>query len=176
LLAGLGALVLSAVAFAVLNKPGMLILTTASFMVLGGTSLRSPNACRALAVLAWGGFLIVWFVWLTRDWSQYASSAVAHSAGGATVGFALTRSDFRRSVSPRARYSAILLAVAVIGVGWELVEFLSDRVFGTGLSGGSLDTALDLAWDVLGALICLVIAHARGQHRTVSALPHASGA
>ncbi|GGL63991.1 hypothetical protein GCM10009039_22300 [Halocalculus aciditolerans] len=66
----------------------------------------------------------------------------------------------RRGRDPRPR---VIGAVAVVGVGWELIEFaihaVADR-FGVEpilVPYGTRDTAFDLLFDFLGALIVLAV-------------------
>jgi hypothetical protein len=50
------------------------------------------------------------------------------------------------------RLTAAVLAGFVAGVGWEVYEFLADKVFNTGRVQSRWDTANDIVSDTLGAL------------------------
>ena len=77
-----------------------------------------------------------------------------HLAGGAWAGLAILwasrREGFQLSL-PRA-----LLVVFLIGVAWELFEFVAKV---PQHAGYTLDTLKDLADDIIGGLIAFVIAH-----------------
>jgi hypothetical protein len=136
----------------VIAKPGMVVLAAGIAAVLLVVALAVP--AQRLAPLAWGMVAVLWFVWLSRDWSQYVTSAVAHTSGGLLVGWVLTGLDHRVGwMPPRPDLKAVLLGALAIGVAWELAEWSADQLLGTHMSGGALDTGLDVTWDVIGATL-----------------------
>ncbi len=48
-------------------------------------------------------------------------------------------------------------------VGWEFVEFVSDRVFDTGAQVGLEDTLLDMFVGIVGGLCCIGVIRVRGR-------------
>ncbi len=54
---------------------------------------------------------------------------------------------------------AVVVTIA-LGAGWEVAEAVADAMFGTNYSLGAGDTALDLACDVIGALVAGVVVSA----------------
>ena len=130
----------------------MVVLAAGIAVVLFALALAVP--ARDLAPLAWGMVAVLWFVWLSRDWSQYATSAVAHTCGGLLVGWVLAGLDRRVGwMPPTPGLRAVLVAALAIGVAWEVAEWSADQLLGTHMSGGGLDTALDVTWDVIGAAL-----------------------
>ncbi|MCC6792234.1 MAG: phosphatase PAP2 family protein [Thermomicrobiales bacterium] len=65
----------------------------------------------------------------------------------------------KRGARPRLR-QALMMALAislVLNVGWEVYEYLGDRVFSTGRHAGWLDTTYDLICDTTGAIVALIL-------------------
>ncbi len=148
---------ISAVAFAVIAGTGMVALSAGVAAIL--PLVARAISARRLAPLAWGMVAVLWFVWLSRDWSQYTASAVAHTCGGMLVGWVLAGPEdgagwIRRLPS---RVGPVVAAVAAVGVAWEIAEWSADQLLGTHLSGGPLDTGLDLAWDLFGGWLGFVL-------------------
>jgi hypothetical protein len=90
-----------------------------------------------------------------------------HLLGGAALAFFfLGCIDALRATHPLARY-AVAFAFACTGaLGWELMEFGIDQVWGTHLQEGLLDTMTDLMLGVSGAALYLgYAALPRGQRK-----------
>jgi hypothetical protein len=92
-----------------------------------------------------------------------------HFVGGVSVAF-LFRATFAALPTSlvQGRGRAVLEATFVMGltsvaaVFWEFFEFLSDRYLGSRMQVGLPDTLLDLAMGVLGGLVVVLVAWARG--------------
>jgi hypothetical protein len=83
-----------------------------------------------------------------------------HFSGGIAGAVALWRgADHvpmpRRWTAPPRRVALIMLAMLAVTLGWELVEFLSDRLRGTHIQLSPLDTWSDVALGLLGAAIAV---------------------
>ena len=64
-------------------------------------------------------------------------------------------------MGPFAQHKPILIvavAMLVVAVVWEVVEFTSDQLLGTHVQLGSRDTGMDILLGVLGALSVLGLA------------------
>ncbi len=80
-----------------------------------------------------------------------------HFLGGVVVmllvGYIFYRAISRYSMLP---VSAIMLAVLIIGVGWEVFEYLVNNVY-AGQVWNKLDTVSDICFDMAGGIMGLFI-------------------
>lgn len=125
------------------------------------------HAFRAEGGLSWHTLWIVaavtWADTLGTAGHMYDRFAVydkiTHFAGVAALTAAAA--DVFRMLDRRGTISLPLglrLAIAVligiaIGGGWEVYEYLGDKLFHTGRNGGELDTLFDLVSDSVGAIV-----------------------
>jgi hypothetical protein len=113
-----------------------------------------------------------WAVWLVAIAFLLSVSSgigdsydyVFHTAGGAAIAFFAYRtasiapglaSRIKQSSRPMFAFVTALIVAAL----WEVAEFAADRLLGTNMQHGPLETLRDFAFGALGALIvCLVFA------------------
>ena len=78
---------------------------------------------------------------------------LVHVAGGAALGLCYLRASriALPNVRPAASYLLAFTAACSTALGWEMLEFTSDQLFGTALQEGLLDTMSDLMLGVAGA-------------------------
>ncbi len=101
----------------------------------------------AVLVLVWGHVLPV---------DSHTNSAIAHASGGLLVGWAL--SEYLRDRYVWALWPvAVLLGVFTLGVAWELVELLGDRVFTTALIPNMRDSVADVTFGTLGGVVGMLV-------------------
>jgi uncharacterized membrane protein YjdF len=81
---------------------------------------------------------------------------VAITAVAADLLFAHRR---KRGLAKEIRQTFLIAALISLSlnVGWEIYEYLGDRVFSTGRHAGWIDTTYDLISDSLGILVALVL-------------------
>jgi hypothetical protein len=152
----LGLLLGLAAVFYLHREGGAVIMsaTAAGGLVAGrliGFSNRSlvPVALGLVVVLAvlWGELLPV---------SSHVSSALAHASGGLLVGWAV--SEYVRDRYVWALWPvAVLLSVFAVGVVWELVELLGDKVFTTSLIPSLQDSIHDITFGTLGGCLGMLL-------------------
>ena len=78
---------------------------------------------------------------------------LVHVAGGAALGLCYLRASriALPNVQPAVSYLLAFTAACSTALGWEMLEFTSDQLFGTALQEGLLDTMSDLMLGVAGA-------------------------
>jgi hypothetical protein len=144
----LGALTLLTLAFFGAGNGAALVMCGLCLVgLLAGRLLGFSN--RALVPLALGLVVILWLVWIDPPASSRKTSAIAHAAGGALVGWALAE-YLRARVAWPFWGAAALAAVFGLTLLWELGEYVGDRVLGTSLDPNRLDSALDVFFGSLG--------------------------
>lgn len=81
---------------------------------------------------------------------------VAITAVAADLLFAFRR---KRGLAKEIRQTFVIAALIslTLNVGWEIYEYLGDRVFSTGRHAGWIDTTYDLICDSAGILVALVL-------------------
>ncbi len=106
---------------------------------------------RALVPAALGLVIVLWMVWIDPPASSHKTSALAHAAGGALLGWALAE-------YLRGRLAWPLWAIAAVGgvlgltVLWELGEYLGDRALTTALIPNKIDSAVDIFFGTAGGI------------------------
>ena len=112
-----------------------------------------PVSRSAVAWLALVVCVVLWLALLGLLGGIRSTSTVEHGSASAALACVLARPIVRRRPhgAPLANMAVIAAVVLAIGVVWELSEWTSDALFGTGLAVSLRDSLLDLAADVLGA-------------------------
>ena len=99
---------------------------------------------RALVPVALGLVVLLWLVWIDPPpRAPHQTSALAHGAGGALVGWALAEYLRGRVAWPLWALGARRRRLGLT-VLWELGEYLGDRVLDTALIPSKRDSALDI--------------------------------
>jgi hypothetical protein len=152
----LGALALLTLAFLVARNGAALIMCAIVFA--GLVAARMANfSNRALVPVALGLVAILWMVWLDPPGSARKTSALAHLAGGALIGWAM--SEYLRTDPPWALWgAAALMTVFGVTVLWELGELAGDRVLDTALIPSARDSAEDIFFGTTGAAGAIALA------------------
>lgn len=154
----LGALALLTLAFAGARNGAALVMCGLCLAGLLAARLAGFSN-RALVPIALGVVAILWMVWIDPPAGSDRTSAIAHGAGGALLGWAL--SEFLRSrVGWPAWGLAALVAVFGLTVLWELGEYLGDRVLTTALIPNRTDSAVDIFFGTLGGAAAVLLARA----------------
>jgi len=152
----LGALALLSFAFVGDRNGAALVMCGLVFAGLLGARLAGfPN--RALVPLALGLVAILWMVWIDPPASSRKTSALAHGAGGALIGWAVAE-YLRVRISWPLWGVAALAAVFGLTVLWELGELLGDRLLETALIPSARDSAEDVFVGCLGGAGAVAIA------------------
>lgn len=112
---------------------------------------------RALVPVAFGLIVVLWMVWISSPAGSDETSALAHGAGGALIGWALAEYLRDRLVWPLWALAA-LTGVVGLTVLWELAEYLGDRALTTSLIPSARDSGLDIIFGTLGGIGALTIA------------------
>jgi hypothetical protein len=152
----LGALALLTLAFVGARNGAALVMCALCLAGLIGARLAGFSN-RALVPVALGLVVILWMVWIDPPASSHRTSALAHGAGGALLGWAL--SEYLR---PRVGWPlwalGALAAVFGLTVLWELGELLGDRVLGTALIPAPRDSAVDILFGTVGGAAAVALA------------------
>lgn len=104
-------------------------------------------------------------------WKIWWFDLLMHFLGGLFVGSSALWIffDFRKKeVSTDKKFEALIiaiLAVLIIGIGWEIYEFLADKIIGINfglknfnvMQPGIIDTFEDLLMDIVGALVSFLM-------------------
>jgi hypothetical protein len=112
---------------------------------------------RALVPVTLGLVVILWMVWIDPPTGGRKTSALAHFAGGALLGWAL-------SEYLRGRLAWPLWALAALGgvfgltVLWELGELFGDQVLSTALIPSASDSAFDILFGTFGGAVGVTLA------------------
>jgi hypothetical protein len=128
---------------------------------------------RALVPVALGLVVILWMVWLDPPASSHKTSALAHFAGGALVGWAVSE-YLRTRIAWPLWGAAALVAVVAVTVCWELGELVGDRVLDTALIPSARDSAEDIFFGTLGGGGAVLIAWLLAPARAGAASPRPS--
>lgn len=152
----LGALALLAATFYGARNGGALIMCALCFTGLLVARLAGFSN-RALVPVAGGLVAILWMVWIDPPASSHKTSVLAHAAGGALVGWAL--SEFLRVRLAWPLWAAVALA-AVFGITvlWEIGEYAGDRLLTTGLQPNKTDSAEDIIFGTFGGATTVALA------------------
>ena len=112
---------------------------------------------RALVPVAAGVVVLLWMVWIDPPASSQRTSALAHGAGGALVGWAL--SEYLRGRISWPQWGIVAL-VAVFGVTvlWEIGEYAGDHLLTTDLQLNKTDSALDIFLGCFGGATTVALA------------------
>ena len=152
----LGALALLTLAFVGARNGAALIMCGLCFAgLLGARIIGFSN--RALVPVALGLVAILWMVWIDPPASSRRTSALAHGAGGALVGWALAEYLRARVAWPLWGFAAIS-AVFGLTILWELGELFGDRVLDTALIPSARDSAEDIFFGTLGGCGAVFVA------------------
>jgi hypothetical protein len=144
----LGALALLSAAFFGARNGAALIMCGLVFCGLLAARVAGFSN-RALVPLALGLVVILWMVWIDPPASSRKTSALAHGAGGALVGWALAE-YLRTRIAWPLWAGAAIAAVFGLTILWELGEYVGDRVLTTALDPYLRDSALDIFFGTLG--------------------------
>jgi hypothetical protein len=112
---------------------------------------------RALVPVALGLVVILWMVWIDPPAGSHRTSALAHGAGGALLGWALSEYLRARVAWPLWALGA-LAAVFGLTILWELGEYVGDRALGTALIPSTRDSMVDILFGTIGGAGAVVIA------------------
>jgi hypothetical protein len=152
----LGALALLAASFYGARNGGALIMCALCFTGLLVARLAGFSN-RALVPLAAGLVAILWMVWIDPPASSHKTSVLAHAAGGALLGWAL--SEFLRGRLAWPLWGAVALtAVFGVTVLWELGEYAGDHVLTTNLQPSRTDSAEDILFGTFGGGAAVALA------------------
>lgn len=152
----LGALALLTLAFVGARNGGALVMCGLCLAGLLAARLAGFSN-RALVPVALGLVVILWMVWIDPPASSQKTSALAHGAGGALLGWALAE-------YLRGRLAWPLWALAALGgvfgltILWELGELFGDRVLDTALIPSQRDSAVDILFGTVGGAVALALA------------------
>jgi hypothetical protein len=152
----LGALGLLGLAFFSARNGAALIMCGLIFTGLVVARLADFST-RTLVPVALGLAAILWMVWIDPPASSHKTSALAHTAGGALVGWAVSE-YLRVRVAWPIWGAAALAAAFAITVLWELGELAGDRVLDTALIPNAFDSTADIFFGTAGAAAAIFIA------------------
>lgn len=152
----LGALVLLTGAFVAARNGAALIMCGLCLAAVLAARLAGFSN-RALVPVALGLVVILWMVWIDPPAGSHKTSALAHGAGGALLGWALSEYLRTRLAWPLWALGA-LAGVFGLTVLWELGELLGDRVLGTALIPSPRDSAVDILFGTVGGAGAVAIA------------------
>ena len=139
----LAALALLSLAFFETRNGAALIMCALCITGLVGARLAGFSN-RALVPVAVGLIAILGLVWIVDVPADPRNvSALAHAAGGALVGWAVSEFLRERVAWPYWGLAA-LAAVVSVTILWELGEYVGDRALGTALQPNKTDSALDI--------------------------------
>ena len=151
-----GVLLLVAATFYAARNGGAVIMSAmcAAGLVAGRAAGFSNRSLVPLALGLAFVLVIVWGEVLPLD--SQATSAVAHGTGGLLVGWAI--SEYLRDRYIWALWPlGVLASVFVLGVVWEVFEYLGDRAFGTALVPKMEDSIKDVAFGTLGGVVGMLL-------------------
>jgi hypothetical protein len=152
----LGALALLALAFLAARNGAALIMCGLIFTGLVVARLADFST-RTLVPVALGLVAILWMVWIDPPASSHKTSAIAHTAGGALVGWAV--SEYLRVRIAWPVWAAAALAAAFgVTLLWEIGELAGDRVLDTALVPNPLDSVADVFFGTAGATAAIFTA------------------
>ena len=93
-----------------------------------------------------------------------------HFLGGVSIAIGswvffriLERKGFTRNIPVLLRLFFILSFVALSAVGWEIIEFIGDRLFAEDMQESAFDTMIDLILGLSGGLVVGIIVHLFGK-------------
>jgi hypothetical protein len=152
----LGALALLTLAFVGARNGAALVMCALCLAGLIAARLAGFSN-RALVPVALGLVVLLWMVWIDPPASSHRTSALAHGAGGALIGWALSEYLRTRVVWPLWALAA-LIAVFGLTVLWELGEYLGDRALGTALIPSPRDSAVDILFGTVGGTAAVALA------------------
>ena len=152
----LGALALLGLAFFSARNGAALIMCGLIFTGLVVARLADFST-RTLVPVALGLAAILWMVWIDPPASSHKTSAIAHIAGGALVGWAVSEYLRARIAWPLWGVAALAAAFGVTLL-WELGELAGDRVLDTALIPNAFDSAEDIFFGTAGAAGAIFIA------------------
>lgn len=120
--------------------------------LIAGRLLGIPG--RILLPVALGIAILLYVVWINPPGEPRQTSAAAHASGGLLVGWAFSELLRKRVEWPR--WGAVaLLAVFALTVSWEISEWIGDRLLETALIPDRRDSALDIFFGFLGAVLAV---------------------
>jgi hypothetical protein len=152
----LGALALLTLAFLGARNGAALVMCGLCLAGLLGARLAGFSN-RALVPVALGLVVILWMVWIDPPASSHRTSALAHGAGGALLGWALSEYLRARVAWPLWALGA-LAGVFGLTVLWELGEYLGDRALGTALIPSVRDSVVDIVFGTVGGAAAVLLA------------------
>jgi hypothetical protein len=152
----LGALALLTLAFLGARNGAALVMCGLCLAGLLGARLAGFSN-RALVPVALGLVVILWMVWIDPPASSHRTSALAHGAGGALLGWALSEYLRARVAWPFWALGA-LAGVFGLTVLWELGEYLGDRALGTALIPSVRDSVVDIVFGTVGGSAAVLLA------------------
>jgi hypothetical protein len=144
----LGALALLTLAFLGARNGAALVMCALCLAGLLGARLAGFSN-RALVPVALGLVVILWMVWIDPPASSHRTSALAHGAGGALLGWALSEYLRGRLAWPLWALGAFA-CVFGLTILWELGEYVGDRALGTALIPSARDSAVDIVFGTVG--------------------------
>ena len=110
----------------------------------------------ALLGVAIGLVGILWVAWVEPLATSRRTSAFAHTSGGFLVGAAIAVT-LRRRLSWPAWGVAAIAAVAALTVGWEIAEYVADRLLDTALVPDRRDSAEDIFFGCFGGAAAITL-------------------
>ena len=152
----LGALALLALVFYSARNGAALIMCGLIFTGLGVAWLANFSP-RTLVPVALGLTAILWMVWVDPPASSQKTSALAHTAGGALMGWAVSE-YLRVRISWPFWGIAALAAAFGVTLLWEMGELIGDRVLDTALVPNARDSAADVFFGTAGATVAIFVA------------------
>ncbi len=152
----LGALALLTLAFFGARNGAALVMCALCLAALLAARLAGFSN-RALVPVALGLVVILWMVWIDPPAGSHQTSALAHGAGGALLGWALSEYLRARVAWPLWALGA-LAGVLGLTILWELGEYVGDRALGTALIPSTRDSLVDILFGTLGGAGAVLIA------------------
>ena len=154
--AALGAIGFAGFAFATRANGAAVVMCGICFAGLVAGRLFGISGFSLLP-LAIGLVFILWIGWIDPLSTPRRTSAFSHGTGGFLVGWALAITLRRRGPWPEWALIAIGL-VAALTIGWEVCEYIGDRLLDTALIPGGRDSAEDILFGAVGGsfAVCLV--------------------
>ena len=101
---------------------------------------------------------------------------VFHFLGGAAGAYSLLRlfTLFQNRLAPLKGLDApiaVLVVMLAVTIGWELLEFASDRLLGSHVQRGVGDTSSDILLGLLGAVCVIGLVHVTGRRSGAQVTP-----
>ncbi len=125
--------------------------------LLAGKAVGVPD--RSLTVIAVALVLVAWPPAMFTSPLPRLTSTISHLVIGALLAWLLLAPVMDRWPAASRDWIVIPALVLLIGVVWELGEWIADALFESDLAVNGLDTLSDLVADLIGALAGVALYH-----------------